>query len=265
VLRFKEYVELEGENWSTLKEMGRSPLHYKYRKDHPREDSVTLAKGRGIHTAVLEPEKFDSEYVIFPGKTRKGKEWDAFKEEHAHQTILKADERDKVWGAAEAVRRHPEVKALMRSGVSEQSYKWIDVESQLQCKCRVDWIGSALFDLKSTGDVDDRKFGNIAARLMYYGQLAMYRDGAGHRSKVFIVAVEGEPPHDVSVFSVPEDALFAGQELYKGFLKRVVECRASGVWPGRYPEVTELSLPRYVYEDDELEDGESVIVEDDET
>ena len=261
-LRFAEYLAIEGhENWSNLKNMARSPLHYFYGKQHQREDNTTLARGRGVHTATLEPEKFDSEYVIFPGKTRRGKEWDAFKEEHADTTILKAEERDKVWAAAEAVRRHPEARALMRSGVSEQSYKWIDAESQLPCKCRVDWVGDVLFDLKSTGDVEARKFGNIAARLMYHGQLAMYADGSGHRGKVFIVAVEAEPPHDVCVSEVDEDALLAGRELYTGMLKRVVECRASGVWLGRYPERTVLSLPRYIFEDDEQEDGTSVVVE----
>lgn len=264
MLRFKEYVDIKAEHWSTLKNLAKSPLHYLYAKQNPTEDTVSLARGRGVHTAVLEPEKFDFEYIIYPGKARRGKEWDAFKAEHVNQTILKADERDKVLAAADAVRRHPEVKALMRSGVSEQSFKWLDEESGLTCKSRVDWIGDALFDLKTTGDVDQRRFGNVAARLMYHGQVGMYSDGAGHRGDIFIVAVEAEPPYDVAVFRVTEDALYAGRELYRGFLKLAAECHRTNLWPGRFPRIVDLELPRYVFEDEDQEDGTSVVITDEE-
>lgn len=264
MLRFAQYIELPGENWSHIKSMAKSPLQYLHDKTHRREDTTTLAYGRAIHTAVLEPEKFDSEYVVFPGKTRRGKEWDAFKEEYAGRaTILKADERDAALAAADAVRKHPEVAAFMKDGVSEQSFKWIDDATGLTCKCRVDWIGGVLFDLKSTNDIHERRFGNIAARLMYHGQVVMYADGAGHTGPVYIVAVEGDAPHDVTVFEVTADALYAGRELYQGFLKQIVECRKTNVWPGRHSKIVDLELPRYVFEDDQ-EDGTAVVVSDEE-
>jgi hypothetical protein len=263
MLRFKEYVEIKAEHWSTLKHMGVSPLHYKHARENPTEDTVTLACGRGIHTALLEPEKFDDEYVIFPGKTRRGKEWDAFKIEHANRTILKAAERDRVLAAADAVRKHPDVQAFMRNGVAEQSVKWVDEESGLTCKSRIDWLGEVLFDLKSTSEVDQRKFGNLAARMLYHGQVGMYSDGAAHRGPVYLVAVEAEAPHDVAVFRVTDDALFTGRELYRDLLKKVAACNTSGVWPGRFPGVVDLELPAYVYEDDQ-DDGTSVVVDDDE-
>lgn len=258
---FAEYLEIPAINWSTLKEMARSPLHYQHRLANPREDSAGLARGRAIHTAVLEPEKFSEEYVVFDGPRRAGKAWDEFEVAHTDKTILKKDEYDKAWHAAIAVKRHPEVVALMRKGKPEQSFTWKNQETGLKCKCRVDWKGEVLFDLKSTGDVDARKFGNIAARMMYYGQLAMYRDGAKHDGEVFMAVVEAEPPFDVAVFKLSDDDLLAGKELYTGFLKRVVECKKAGVWPGRYLDRQTLELPRYVFEDDAQEDGTSVVVE----
>jgi hypothetical protein len=245
--------------------MAKSPLQYAHDKTHKREDTVGLACGRAIHTALLEPEKFDAEYIVFPGKTRRGKEWDAFKEEHSGRaTILKATERDAALFAADAARKHADVAAFMKEGVSEQSFKWLDDVTELTCKCRVDWIGGVLFDLKSTGDIHERKFGNIAARLMYHGQIAMYSDGAGHTGPVYIVAVESDAPYDVSVFEVTADALDAGRELYQGFLKQIVECRKTNVWPGRHTKIVELELPRYVFEDENQEDGTAVVVSDEE-
>lgn len=258
---FDEYLAIEGQNWSLLKEMVKSPLHYLYRTKNPLEDSAGLAKGRGIHTAVLEPELFVSEYVVFTGKTRRGKEWDEFSETHKDKTILKVDEAEKVLAAAAAVKRHPEVINLMKTGRPEQSFTWKDKKTGLKCKCRVDWLGDAMFDLKSTSTVEARLFGNLVARMMYYAQLAMYRDGCGHKGPVYIVGVEVEPPHDVAVYQLSEDDLYAGQELYQGLLERVVECKKSGQWPGRYPEKQMLEMPRYVFEDEDMEDGTSEVVE----
>lgn len=258
------YFKLAGVNFSTLKEMDRSPLHYKHRLENPREDTTGLAKGRAIHTATVEPEMFMREYVIFPGKTRRGKEWDEFEAANADKTILKEDEYDKVWAAAASVRRHPEAQTLMRRGVAEKTFMWKDKASGLKCKCRVDWIdeapGGALFDLKSTGNVNERIFGRLAARMLYHAQIAMYVDGSKHKGPVFIVAVEAESPHDVAVFEVTEDDLQAGREVYQEWLMRVAECKRTGLWPGRYPEKQRIALPRYVFED-EQEDGTFEIVQ----
>lgn len=256
-----DYFAIDACNWSTVKEMGKSELHYQHRLANPLEDSVSLAKGRAIHTAVLEPKRFVLDYVIFEGKIRRGKEWDAFKEQHANKTILKVEEYDKSWAAAEAVLKHPVARELLEKTEREKPITWRDSATGLVCKCRVDAIGASLIDLKSTTDVDARKFGNLAARLMYHGQMAMYRDGTGHKGEVFIIAVEVEPPYDVAVFEVTDDALYAGQELYTSFLKRVKAGRDSGLWPGRYPNRTELVLPRYAYEDEEQEDGTAVVVD----
>ena len=249
---FDQYLKINAENFSTIKEMARSPLHYVHRKKNPREDSTGLARGRAVHTATLEPELFAKEYVVFQGKTRRGKEWDEFEAAYsADYTILKQDEYDKAMLCAKSIWKHPEAAAIMRGCVFERSYQWKDKATGLKCKCRVDGLGNALFDLKTTGNVDARIFGNLAARMLYHGQLAMYRDGSKHKGDVFIIAAEAEPPFDVAVFQLGEDELYIGQELYQGFLQRVVECQKNGPWPGKYPERERLSLPKYVYGEDE--------------
>lgn len=257
---FAKYLKIDAVNWSTLKEMGRSPLHYAHRLANPREDSTSLARGRAVHTAVLEPELFAKEYVIYTGKTRRGKEWDEFEAAYLDKTILKQDEYDKVMFAAKAVRKHTEVVAYMRECTFERSFQWKDKETQLRCKCRVDGVGATLFDLKTTGNVDARLFGNLAARMQYHGQIAMYRDGSKHTGPCLIIAVEAEPPYDVAVFWLGDDELQAGQELYQGYLQQVRACQIANAWPGKYPELQRLVLPTYVYGDEE-EGGSYEIVE----
>lgn len=256
-----KYLKIEAVNWSLLKEMARSPLHFAHRKENPREDSSGLARGRAVHTAVLEPELFPKEYVIFEGKTRHGKAWDAFKAAYGDKTILKTDEYDKAWRCASRILKHPEAKAIMRDCAFEKTFTWTDPRTGLKCKCRVDGIGSALFDLKTTGDVDARAFGRIAARLYYHGQLAMYGDGARHKGETFIIAAEAEPPFDVAVYQLGEDEIAIGQELYQGLLQQVVTCEKNNEWPGKYPVRLPLKFPRYAYGTDEDEGGSFEIVE----
>jgi|SRR6185369_12793091 len=257
---FDKYLKIKATNWTLLKEMINSPLHFDHRRSNPREDSTGLARGRAVHTVVLEPENFSREYVVFTGERRQGNAWKEFQQAYKGYTILKQDEYDKAMRAGQAVRKHPEAWAIIKDCAYEKTLTWTDKKTKIKCKARVDGIGASLFDLKTTGKVDARLFGNLAARMLYHGQLAFYNDGAKHTGEVHIIAVEAEPPHDVAVFTLGEDELLIGREMYEGFLTRVKECTKSGIWPGRYPERQRLSLPRYVYGDDE-EGGSYEIVE----
>lgn len=52
-------------------------MHFQYRKNHPLEQTTALLVGSAVHKMVLEPETFDSEFVIAPDinrRTKNGKE-----------------------------------------------------------------------------------------------------------------------------------------------------------------------------------------------
>lgn len=264
-MNFKEYRESGGVNFSTLKYIAKSPLHYQYAVSNEREDNTGLLKGRATHTAVFEPDEFAKRYVIFEGKRRAGKEWEQFQEDHAEQEILKLDEYKQVLAVRDAVRKHSVAGKILRHGTPEKSISWVDKRTGLLCKGRLDWFNdSVLADLKGTPDVDARRFGALAARQKYFVQMAWYYDGLKEAlgitpEKVSIIAAEINAPHDVAVFTLTEDDLIAGQEVYQEWLIKVAECRESGIWLGRYPEEELLSLPKYVFDDDQ-EDGTGLII-----
>lgn len=257
---FRQYVSIDAINFSTLKYIDESPLHYQHAVRFGREDSTSLLKGRATHTAVFEPDEFGRRYAVFKGKIRRGAEWDAFKSAHAEDDILRLDEYEETLAIRDAIRRHPVAGRLLENGHPEQTITWTDARTGLRCKARLDWYSeSVLFDLKGTPSVNARRFGALAARMKYHVQGAWYSDGlmtaVGIRPPVKIVAVEVKPPYDVAVFPLSDEDLFAGSETYQGWLDRVVECRESGLWPGRYPSEEPLCLPRYVFEDESMEDG----------
>jgi exodeoxyribonuclease VIII len=264
---FETYRAIRGVNWSTLRDMRASPLHYKQAVDMPREDSDTLALGRAVHTAVLEPDRFPIDYTVWQGARRAGKEWEAFCAANQAQTILKVDQYATCLAIRDAVRRDPIAAAYLASGEAERNITWTDAETGLACKGRLDWHSparKALVDLKTTRSVDARMFGATAFRFGYHCQLAYYLDGwrasvPGDPMEAVIIAVESEPPHDVGVFLLDDEVLYAGREEYHELLARVKGCMLTGRWPGRYDEPQLLQLPSWAFPNDDDEAAHALL------
>lgn len=263
-LTFEDYVALPAVNWTTLKEMRRSPLHYAHRLANPKEDTTRLALGRACHTAVFEPDRFLLDYALFEGEARRGKEWTAFKELHADKTILKRDEYELCIEIRDAVREHPVASKYLAKGRAEQTITWTDEETGLLCKARLDFVSevpglAALLDMKTTQTVDAALFGATAARMGWHDQAAWYVRGLAANGLPLmpakLLAVELEPPHDVAVFDVDPDALYAGEEECRELLAKVAECRAANAWPGRYANELPLKLPAWFYAQADEEQG----------
>lgn len=258
-MKFAEYKKIDAVNWSTVKHIDKSELQYAHAVENGIEDTTRLAMGRGVHTAVLEPQKFPTEYAIFKGPRRQGKEWEAFKAVHDEDTILKLEEFEHAIAIAEAVYRHSKAAAYLAGTEKEKSITWVDRETGLTCKARLDFVGDEHFgDLKSTGDVDVYKFNGISARMLYHAQLAFYCDGlraaTGKSRRPVVIAAEIKPPYDVAVYGVDEETLEVGREKYRELLAKVVAVRATGSRNGRYPEEQILRLPSWMFLDEESDD-----------
>ena len=73
-----EYNEIDAINWSTLKHIQRSPAHFKYLLDNPPKQTAAQSFGVAVHEAILEPDKFQENYIIAPDldkRTKAYKEW----------------------------------------------------------------------------------------------------------------------------------------------------------------------------------------------
>lgn len=252
---FAEYLSRDALHWTKLKEASRSPLHYRWRCDNDRPDSPSLLLGRAAHCAVFEPDRFPVDYAVFKGEARRGKAWEEFKAANEDRSILRADEYATCLDMRDAVHRHEVAKRYLAKGKAEQTIAWTDPLTGLACKGRADWISdseSALCDLKTTANLDPPWFAARVARLMYHGQLAFYGDGlresAGLDLPARIIAVEAQPPHDVAVFVLDEDALWAGHNLALDLLRKVAACRTAATWPGRFEDAEQpLPLPPWAF------------------
>ena len=248
------YREIDAVNISTLKRMAVSPMQYVHDLAHPPDATTTMDRGNVSHILSLQPERARDLVAVFNGVRRAGKEWDRFQEENANKLIVRADEYADSETAAAAVRSHVLVSQYLDAGEAEKVLTWTDKETGLKCKSRLDWLSHsfpAILDLKFTNNIDARLFGMTAARLGYHLQAAFYTIAAAASGlgdlEFKIVAVQADPPHDVVVFHVDEDAMWAGEQECRRLLRMVAECRASGRWPGRYQGEQVLRLPSWAY------------------
>jgi hypothetical protein len=255
-----QYAELDGLNFSVLKEGRRSMKHLQHRLKTAREDTIRLGLGRAAHCMILTPDLFPVEFSVWTGGRRAGGEWNKFCAANQGRTIIKADEYAHCIGMRDSVRAHPVAKKILEEkGEAEKVLRWQDKATEIDCKARIDWLTeTTLADLKTTADLDAHRFGRLAAQYGYHVQMAFYRMGLralGMERVVKLIAVEPLPPYDVAVFGLSDDVLWAGEEEINDLLMRVAAGRFSGLWPGRYEESEiPLELPAYCFpESDPLE------------
>lgn len=265
-----EYITLEGLSISRLKELGRSPQHYLYRIDNPKE-STALQLGTAAHTAVLEPERFERQYAIWDRRSdktgnlcpRNGQYWEAFLGANPGKDVITEDELVVVRAIQSAVRAHPAAAPYLANGDPEVTMQWTTYGRP--SKGRVDWLTwlddgkPVLVGLKTARDCRHFIFGSQAARLGYHLQWAYYFDGYKAikqvEPKVVEIVVESEPPHAVAVYSIPPDIIAQGRDDYERLLDQLATCESTGVFPGPSEIEEPLSLPSWVYEqNDDLSD-----------
>ena len=252
---FDDYRARPGINWSRLKLARISALAY--RDTPPRKDTASLGMLRAVHALVLEPENFGADFAVYQGKTRQGKEWEAFKVEHEGKTILNVRESTDAAAIAAAVMRYEPAAGMLGAANcrTEVSLYWDDITTLLQCKGRADIIVEFddevwLVDLKTVRSINPRQMASDAARMGYHGQLAHYAAGVEAMTgkpvtRWGLLCVEGAAPHDVGLYWLDDEARDAGRALRDDLLQRVNDAARDDVYPGQCPEPADLSLPAW--------------------
>ena len=256
-MSFRDYCALPGVNWSRLKWMDVSPLHYQTARTG---ETDPMRLGRAAHSLTFEPDTFDALYTVWPD-ARNSNAWKAFKAANEHLTILTTAQLERAQGMAAAVARSPAaMRYLNPRGKAEQTLVWTDESTGLVCKARADFLSHwcAVVDLKSAADLSPRGFQSRAFKLGYHCQLAHYRAGAiasgiwAREPDCVIIAVESTAPYDVGVFRMDSESLAFGAAKVAELLAKVRACTDSGVWPGRYPEEQCYELPEWAKQNPEI-------------
>lgn len=253
-MRFEDYQAIDAVNWSRLKLLDKSPLHYRAALS---ADSDAFRVGRALHSIILGGQRV----VCFDG-TRRGKAWDEFQVANADALILSASQHESVVAMADAVRRSPLAAPLLaRAAWTEEAIVWR--EARATCKAQLDAVtlDGDLIDLKTAIDPTPRAFGRIAANYGYHRQLAYYARGfrkvtGDWPSRTLLIAIEKDAPYDVCVYSIGRDVLRAEQDKIDALLSRLWDETLGGRWPGGTPTITALELPAWAAPEQDITVGD---------
>lgn len=257
-----EYHAGPGLGASHLRELLRSPLHYITSVNSEHKETPAMRLGTATHCAILEPERFEIEYVEAPVIDRRTKDGKAIwsELEQSGRIVLSSDEYSKVTGMAKAIRGHELASKLISGGVCEQSVYWdqkvscLD-ELEILCKGRPDYVkplnkGYVIVDIKTTQDASMYEFQRKAYyKYCYHLQAAHYVRGfesvTGEKVIAFMyIAVESEPPYAISVFKAEDDYMKAGEQKTLELYELYAKCMAKDEWPSYSTGIQALRLPK---------------------
>lgn len=218
--------------------------------------------GTAVHMAALEPELYGESYIVIPPecsdrRTKKYKEWAASAPPHMKR--LTVDEAAAVGGCVASLNANPLIRmALQADGLIEESFRWHDVYTDVQCKFRPDKIlpdKQIIFDIKTIDTLSQFKFANHVADFGYYLQEAHYCEGAAVRFDtattqpwVFMYAVvETNMPHRSRLFQLDSDWRTLGLDTRIGLLREYRKRKESGDWsdPNEH-ELNQIQLTPYL-------------------
>lgn len=259
---YDDYGRWPAVRHTVLRHFNRTAAHAREALVNPAPQTEAQAIGHAAHVAILEPERFATEFAATPylGDRRSSKvraEEDAFRLAHPNMTFLPPEEhalclrlRDSVWA-------HPMASELLKGkGFNEASVVWTDPETGVLCKSRIDRLTmltntGVVVDLKTTKNASRASFSKDIYGLHYYQQSAMYLEGlenvAPHPRKFMFIAVEKDPPYCPAVYELEEDAIELGRDEFHKHLRMYADCVASGQWPGYSLGADYVSLPSWAF------------------
>lgn len=241
-----------------------TPFHLRsYLDSPPAEPTEALAMGSAVDCLVFEPEVFDQQFIVAPDsinrRTNAGREeWAALQADP--RTLLSSQQMTEALDTARAIKTHPVMVELMKSGVAQPVFTWKDPITGLNCKCKADWYDEAsgtLFDLKTARDASPDEFAKQIANFRYHVQAAFYTDGVlacGKPVKRFVFGVMEKPDNRhvftadhklMAFYELPEEEIEAGRDAYTSALAAINFCMTHNEWAGYNHTITPLTRPAW--------------------
>lgn len=223
----------------------------------PQTRTPALVLGEALHTAILEPDRFGSEYlraIEGDGRTKAIKDArDRQRADNPGAAIISAADYETTIAVRDSVWRHPAARALLeRVTDRELSLCWQDDGSGELCKGRLDAIApdiETIIDIKSTRNASRDAFAGSVRQYGYHRQGAMYLNGSsrfvgvGPRFANYVfIAFEKVPPFAVAVYRLSEASIIAGATELATTLALYAKCRRENHWPAYSDEIEDIDI-----------------------
>lgn len=249
---------------SKIKELLRSPAHYKHSLTAPHEEKESFVVGSAVHCSVLEFLEFDKRFYVCDEKidkrTKVGKEaWEAVKVKAGDKQIVTSENYEKVSGMHNAIMSNSEASMFFKEG-SPEVVALAEIEG-VPAKAKFDWLiqkpvfwegvdyDGIILDLKSTDDARRDSFAKSIYKFGYDTQNAWYSDVAekalGGNYLFLFMVIEKSAPHCLSIFQLDDASIEIARMKYRRALALYRECNITGDWYGYDASIQTISLPSW--------------------
>jgi hypothetical protein len=236
----EEYHRRPGVSASMLKSMARGWRTFEAEhiaKTAPRKESAAMALGTAVHTALLEPERYEADYVVCPAecsdrRTKAFKEWSATVEGNQ---VLTAEDADTIHSIRVNQAKDPFVSQLLNvGGIVEKSFEWDEYGTL--CRMRFDKLhGPICVDIKTCQDASYDAFAKTIVTYRYDLQAAHYLAGLrsqdeGTDFRFVFIAVETVSPYRVRSYEINEYDLHKATTERNSLIDEYAERLESDDW-----------------------------------
>lgn len=217
-----EYLPL---SFSSLKAFKVSPLAFIHYKLHRSEPTQAMQFGTRLHMAILEPERFANEVVVYDGRRdKRTAEYREFLEAHPNADVVTPSEMERIESARGRLQYHKSAVALL-DRCTEFERKIEFSRRGIPHRGIVDAHGGNFaLDIKTAMNWDADGFERTAYTASYFVQAAMYVHGLKQNNVVvdefyFLVIQSGEP-FNIALFQVDPAYLQRGLRVWDEMLNR---------------------------------------------
>ena len=254
-----DYHASEGISRSSLMHFIKTPFHYWNKFINPDSKSEILNNdsikiGSAFHTYILEPEKFNKQYVVCEKRDKRTKEGKLYYDQlnliSNGRQLINQDDFEKLKLMSDNFMSHAQIRNLIEGGQYEKSLYWTDPHTNLLCKVRPDiWQNGFICDIKTASSADYRSFQSSLYKYGYYIQCAMISEAFKHifniemKDFIFIV-IENEWPHAFAIYQFEEALLEHSISIFTNKLLELKECLNKNEWPSYKTQI--VSLPSFL-------------------
>lgn len=239
-----------------------------------KKSTPEMEFGSAFHTFVLEPKKFNQEYIVEPileklpklvrlkdvGKpafeiykidraateNRNKQIMEDFAFYATNKKIISSDNFELLEAMYESLMNHSHAKDLIEGAAYEHSYFWEDAHSGLMVKCKPDALHpNIIVDLKTCKSADSRSYQRTMIESGYHIQGAMIREGVYQLTgndipNVINICIEKTYPYEIGIKIISESALEAGKQAFIEDLLALNTCLRDNAFASYPTEIVEM-------------------------
>ena len=243
----KQYNDLEGIRRSDLWVINKTPMHFKFNLDHPKEQTEAMLFGSALHKYILETEDFTKEYAVAPPvdrRTKEGKEeYKKFIESSEGLTVITLEQFNQIVDMSAVLINDSSVYDLILGSEHEKVFTTVDEETGIPVKVKADMIYRdkntgivTIIDYKTTQSCEERAFLSSAKTYGYQFQAGMYAEiieaNLLEKCNFMFIAQEKTEPYAYRIFYCTKEWVDAGRRKYHELLNLYHDCKVNDNWYG---------------------------------